>query len=89
MDHMDFSDFKLTPRDSVDALRLMRKHQDVLLEPGDGNDVKEQIQGVLATYLATKRSGATDMEFLDWYENFDMTSLAESEDDEDKADPTE
>lgn len=87
MDHMDFSNFKLTPRDSVDALRVMRKNQDALLEPGDGNDVKEQIQGTIATYLAVKRSGGTDMEFLDWYENFDMTALAEEP--ENAADPTE
>lgn len=84
MDHMNFEGFKLTPRDSVDALRLMRKHQKDLLEPGDGDDVKEQIQGVLATYLSQKRGGGTDLEFLDWYDNFDMTSLVEEQ-----PDPTE
>lgn len=83
MDHMNFEGFKLTPRDSVDALRLMRKHQDVLLEPGDSPDVKEQIQGVIATYLSQKRGGGTDLEFLDWYDNFDMTALVE------EPDPTE
>jgi hypothetical protein len=85
MDHMNFEGFKLTPRDSVDALRLMRKHQDVLIEPGDGDDVKEQIQGVLATYLSQKRAGATEMEFLDWYDNADMVAMVEGE----SADPTE
>lgn len=78
-------DIKLTPRDSVDALRLMRKHQKELLEPGDGPDVKEQIQGVIATYLGHKRSGGTELEFLDWYENYDMTAEPE----ESAEDPTE
>lgn len=84
MDHMNFEGFKLTPRDSVDALRLMRKHQGALLEPGDGDDIKEQIQGVVATYLAQRRAEATDLEFLDWYENYDMTAMVQ-----DSADPTE
>jgi len=77
---------KLTPRDSVDALRIMKRHEKELLEPGDGNAIKEQIQGTIATYLSHKRSGGTDLEFLDWYENFDMTTLA---DEDDAADPTE
>lgn len=79
-------EIKLTPRDSVDALRLMRKHQGVLLEPGDGADVKEQIQGVIATYLAQKRAEATDLEFLDWYNDADMAAMV-AEDAE--PDPTE
>ena len=78
-------EIKLTPRDSVNALRLMKVHQKDLLEPGDGPEVKEQIQGVIATYLGAKRAGSTDLEFLDWYENFDMTALAE----ESAEDPTE
>jgi len=78
---------KLTPRDSVDALRLMRQHQGVLLEPGDGPDVKEQIQGVIATYLGARRAGHADLEFLDWYENADMTAMVEEAAPE--VDPTE
>lgn len=76
---------KVTPKDSIDALRLMRKHQDVLLEADSPDEEKEQIQGIAAAYCAQKRQQKTDLEFLEWYESADLADLAV---DEEEPDPT-
>jgi hypothetical protein len=70
---------RITPKDSVDALRLMHKHQDALLQDGDDAEVKETVQGVVAVYVAGRREGSIgeDVEFLDWYENGDATEAVE------------
>lgn len=77
-----------TPRDSVDALRLMRKHEDVLIHADDDAEVKESIAGTVALFIARKREGriGADVDFLDWYENGDASDLA---DEEAGPDPTE
>lgn len=63
---------RMTPKDSIDALRLMRQHQDVLMQDGDDAEVAESIQGTIAVFLARKRAGEIgEIEFLDWYENGD------------------
>lgn len=79
---------RITPKDSIDALRLMRKHQDALLTPEDDDEVKESVAGTVAMFLARKRAGeiGEDVDFLDWYEN--GTAASDGEDD-DAPDPTE
>lgn len=79
---------RITPKDSADALRLMHKYGDALLEPDDPADVKEHVQGVVAAFLAGKRAGSVpaDIEFLSWYETADLAELME---DEESPDPTE
>lgn len=78
---------RITPKDSTDALRLMRKHADALLTEDDTAEEKEHIQGVIAAFLAGKRAGKVeaDVEFLDWYETGDIAALMEEE----APDPTE
>ena len=76
-----------TPADLIGALRLMREHGSWLLEPGDDNEVKSSMQGIVASYVSAKRAGETELEFRDWYENHDIT--AEVDDDGDGPDPTE
>lgn len=75
-----------TPADMIGALRLMRKNSGWLLEPDDDDEVKASVQGVVAEYVSAKRTGATDQEFRDWYENAD---IAEFMSDDDGPDPTE
>lgn len=79
---MNADEIKVTPRDTVEALRLMRREK-WLTDPADDADTKEAIQGVVALYLAGTRSGEIDQEFRDWYETADMGALMD-----DGADPT-
>lgn len=60
---------RMTPKDSVDALRLMKKYGPELIQPDDDDDVKETIQGTVAYFIAGQREGAiaADVDFLDWY----------------------
>lgn len=79
---------KTTPKDTVDALRLLARHR--LIEHGDSEDIKASLQGVAAIYLGLKRAGETDLEFPEWYETADLSELMDEDgEDEQTADPTE
>lgn len=64
---------KLTPKNTVDAIRLLAKHD--LYEPDDPEEVRDQLQSMAVVYLAQKRDGETDLEFVDWYENADISKM--------------
>lgn len=72
---MDITNTKVTPRDTIEALRLMRREG--LVQPDDDDATKEALQGVVALYLSGKRAGDIDTGFADWYENADLTDLLE------------
>jgi hypothetical protein len=76
-------DITITPRDTIDAMRLMRREK--LAEPGDTNEEKQALQGIIAIYLSSRRAGLTDLEFAEWYNTAD---LSEIDDEEGGADPT-
>lgn len=78
---------KTTPKDTVDALRLLARHR--LIEHGDSEDIKTSLQGVAAIYLGLKRAGETDLEFPEWYETADLAEMNDDEEDEESSDPTE
>lgn len=79
---------KMTPKMTIESLRLLKKYPEVIEEGYDDED-KEALQGVAALYLSAKAAGKTgDMDFPTWYETSDVTEL-DDEEDEAEADPTE
>lgn len=80
---------KMTPKMTIDSLRLLKKNQ-WIFEDDDDEETKEQAQGVASLYLAAKASEKTDLEFKEWYETSDIKDLDDDEDVEGKedADPT-
>lgn len=76
---------KLTPKMTIQALRLLKMHPEVIEDGYDAED-KEALQGVAAMYLSVKAAGKTDLEFPEWYETFDVNEL--DEEDEADADPS-
>lgn len=76
-----------TPGDMIAGLRLMRANADWLLEPGDDDEVKATMQGLIASYVSAKRAGETELEFREWYETADLADFMGGEDGE--PDPTE
>ncbi len=80
---------KMTPKMTIDALRLLKKHPEVF-DPADDDETKQSLQGVAAMYLAVKAEGKTDLDFSTWYESADVSSITDDdEEDEAEADPTE
>jgi hypothetical protein len=61
---------KLTPKNTVDALRLLYAHE--LYQDDDPEPVRDQLASMATLYVALKRDGETDQEFLEWYETADM-----------------
>jgi hypothetical protein len=81
---------KMTPKMTIDSLRLLKKNQ-WIFEEDDDEDTKEQAQGVASLYLAAKAAGKTDLEFQEWYETSDVNDLDEDDGDGEgkaEADPT-
>lgn len=58
-------DAPITPKDTVDALRMMRKLN--LVEPDDDAATRKHITNMVVTYIAQKRVGVTDQDFETWY----------------------
>lgn len=80
----------MTPRDTVDALRLLAKHG--MVQKGDDDDIKATMQTHAARYIVQKRDNKTDLEFEVWFETADIQALMEEEgkaEAEEDADPTE
>lgn len=80
----------MTPRDTVDALRLLAKHK--MIEKGDDEDIRATFQSHASRYIVQKRDGRTDLEFPEWFENADIQAIMEAEakaEDEEDQDPTE
>lgn len=77
---------KTTPADMIGALRLMRKNADWLLEPGDDDEVKATVQGIVSQFVSARRAGETELEFREWYETADIAAMV---DEDEGPDPTE
>jgi hypothetical protein len=78
---------KMTPKMTIDALRLMKKHPELIEDDWDDED-KQQLQSVAGIYLSAKAAGKHGgMDFPTWYENADISEL-DDEEDEAEADPT-
>lgn len=78
---------KMTPKMTIQALRLLKDHPEVI-EDGYDDEDKTALQGVAAMYLAAKGAGKTgDLDFPAWYETADISDL-DDEEDEAEADPT-
>lgn len=66
---------KLTPQNTVDALRLLYAHE--MYRDDDPEPVRDQLASMATLYVALKRDGATDQEFMDWYATADMGAMNE------------
>jgi hypothetical protein len=79
----------MTPRDTVDALRLLARFG--MVEKGDDDDIKATMQSHATRYIVAKRDGKTDLEFDVWFETADIQALMEAEEKaeaEEDQDPT-
>lgn len=65
----------ITPRDTVDALRLIRKMK--LIEPDDDNETRMHIRNVVVTWISQKRAGTTNQDFDTWYTTPDLNDAAD------------
>ncbi len=70
----------MTPRDTVDALRLLAKFG--MVQKGDDEDIKATMQSHATRYIVAKRDGKTSMKFDVWFETADIQALMEEEDKE-------
>lgn len=60
----------ITPRDTVDALRMIRKQK--LIEPDDDEETRTHIRNVVVTWISQKRAGTTNQDFDTWYSTPDL-----------------
>lgn len=74
----------ITPKDTVDALRMIRKLG--LLEADDDADVRKHVTNIVVTWISQKRAGTTNQDFETWYTTADPFSPGDDE--EDVSDPT-
>lgn len=70
-----------TPRDTIDALRLIRKEG--LLEPDDDDETRKHVRNLVVEYLSEKRAGTTTLDLNTWLDT-DMSGDEGGE----EADPT-
>lgn len=66
---------KLTPQNTVEALRLLHKLD--LYEDDDPEEVRDQLASMATLYVALKRDGEVSEDFKVWYETADMGEMNE------------
>lgn len=68
---------KLTPKNTVDALRML--HREGAIQEDDPDDVKEQLQSMAVIYVAKHDAGEIAEPWGEWYANADINAMEEAE----------